>query len=98
MYLILIHSELNNFKTGIVCMYRSPGGNVEIFLAKLQEILVILQNTKKRVLIYEDFNIDLQNQSIHKRVYLYTGCGISSAPILHVGNKEKANMGKGNKM
>lgn len=51
--------EVMNPKIIIICMYRSPGGQLDLFFEKFESILDFLNQKEKILFIYGDFNIDL---------------------------------------
>nr|CAI5843347.1 unnamed protein product [Callosobruchus analis] len=48
----------NGSKFVIVCIYRPSGADVELFLARLDELLDLIVNEKVKVFLLGDFNID----------------------------------------
>ena len=50
--------ELPEYKLYIVCIYRSPDGQFEIFLNKLELVIQKLLMKKKSLLLCGDLNID----------------------------------------
>nr|CAI5829819.1 unnamed protein product [Callosobruchus analis] len=48
----------NGYKFVIVCIYRPSGADVELFLARLDELLDLIVNEKVKVFLLGDFNID----------------------------------------
>lgn len=63
-----IEMRLKNRKSKIVLLnlYRSPSGDIEIFLKKLEVILIRISNEKSDFIICGDFNIDLKSKTNHK--------------------------------
>ena len=54
----------------IVCIYRSPSGNVEEFLTKLDVCLEKLSTENKNFILAGDFNIDLLNENENCKSFL----------------------------
>ena len=50
--------ELVDYKLYIVCVYRSPDGQIDIFLNKLENLIRKLTTKKKSLLLCGDWNID----------------------------------------
>lgn len=57
--------KINNENYTIICIYRPPTSNVNIFLNKLSELVDSL-NLKSNCVLMGDFNIDVLVQSDHK--------------------------------
>ena len=51
----------------VSCVYRAPGGSVDIFNEKWEELLNMLSDKKKTVYICGDFNLDLLNTECHSK-------------------------------
>jgi len=51
--------EVINVNIVIVCIYRSPSGQLDLFFQTLDKILELLNQKNKKIFIYGDFNIDL---------------------------------------
>jgi len=61
--------EISVVKVGnifVFCIYRSPQGNVNNFLANLEELLKKHSLNKKKIIICGDFNIDFLGKNIKK--------------------------------
>ncbi|XP_072933417.1 uncharacterized protein [Epargyreus clarus] len=63
--------ELSDAKFIIICIYRTPNSNVELFLDHLEKILFYLgRKTKHRVVITGDFNIDILKDTNIKEQFI----------------------------
>jgi exonuclease III len=51
--------ELTDYKLYIVCIYRAPDGEIDIFLNKLETLIQKLLSKNKSLLLCGDWNIDL---------------------------------------
>jgi hypothetical protein len=51
--------ELIDYKLYIVCIYRAPDGEIDIFLNKLETLIQKLLSKNKFLLLCSDWNIDL---------------------------------------
>jgi hypothetical protein len=70
--ILLLNSEINfeisaveivQAKTIYCCIYRSPNGNIDVFMEKMSALLEILQSEMKTCNIVGDFNLDSLNPS-----------------------------------
>jgi exonuclease III len=52
----------------IVSIYRSPTGNFEYFLKKLETLLNFIKDNSKELIICGDFNINFLNDSTHTQL------------------------------
>lgn len=59
--------KINNLKLFVICIYRSPNGDIDIFFQKFQECLnwVSKRKTCKRVIVCGDLNIDFMQKNKH---------------------------------
>lgn len=55
--------EINKTKFIIMSIYRPPNGNVDIFLTKMEEILIHVVCEKSILIVAGDFNIDILSES-----------------------------------
>ena len=51
--------EVENINIVLLCIYRSPSSQVDLFLCQFTKVLNILHKYNKPVFIYGDFNIDI---------------------------------------
>jgi exonuclease III len=56
-------TELGDYKIILICIYRSPNGKFEVFLNRLEIVIQKLQNTKKRLILSGDWNINFLHDS-----------------------------------
>jgi hypothetical protein len=59
--------ELLDYKTVLVCIYRSLDGDFHIFLEKLEIVIQKVQLKRKRVILYGDWNIHFMEDSARLR-------------------------------
>jgi endonuclease/exonuclease/phosphatase family metal-dependent hydrolase len=50
----------------VLCIYRSPSGNFDYFINKLEKVLKFLQKAKTEFIICGDFNTNFLNETVHK--------------------------------
>ena len=59
--------DLPTYKLSIVCIYRSPDGQLEEFLNKLEVVILKLLNKNKILILCGDWNIDLLREDNDKK-------------------------------
>ena len=55
----------------VCCVYRAPGGSVDIFNEKWEDLLNTLSGNKKTVYVCGDFNLDLLNAESHSKTQTF---------------------------
>ncbi|CAH0555186.1 unnamed protein product [Brassicogethes aeneus] len=81
---------LNNKKTIIVCVYRSPNGNINVFINLINDLLENIKCENCYVIVCGDFNIDFgNNQNINNNLV----CDLFSSFGLHSHVNENTRVG-----
>jgi exonuclease III len=57
--------ELIQFNTIIICVYRNPNSNINIFIETMDTIISNLINKEKSIIIVGDLNIDFLGRSVN---------------------------------
>ncbi|PNF26089.1 hypothetical protein B7P43_G04923 [Cryptotermes secundus] len=60
--------ELIQFNTIIICIYRTPNSNINIFIKNLDKILNSLTNKGKNIIIVGDLNVDFIKKSVNPQL------------------------------
>jgi hypothetical protein len=57
--------ELTQFNTVIICVYRTPNSNINIFIETMDIIISELLNKGKKIIIVGEFNIDFSGNRVN---------------------------------
>ena len=70
---------VNNKKILTLCTYRSPSGDVNVFLSKLDEMLFGVSSANRFILVCGDFNVDFtsDNDNAYSLLQLFESYGLS---------------------
>jgi exonuclease III len=61
--------ELIQFNTIIICLYRTPNSNINIFIGNMDTIISNLTNKGKSIIIVGDLNIDFLKRSVNPQLH-----------------------------
>lgn len=65
----IVGIKLVNINQIILCIYRSPDGDINTFFSKLDLVLSIIVKTNSKILISGDFNIDILDKSKNAQTF-----------------------------
>lgn len=61
--------EITSFNIIIICIYRSPSGNINMFFNIVSQLLDMVREGNKKIFIYGDFNIDILSNTVDKTAF-----------------------------
>lgn len=88
---IQIHETVNSEKVIVICIYRSPNGDKNIFLSKLELLLYFLHQEKAKLFLCGDINIDLHEKSHFKYTYINILNSAGMISIVNTPTRETTN-------
>ena len=70
--------QMGVFKCYVVCMYKAPTGNFDLFFAKTHEILNKIYSSEKNIIVCGDFNLNFAhpNANVNSLLQLFLSYGL----------------------